>query len=245
MNHLKRKIFLSILFSISISCVYSQSNFRYGVKAGTNYSVFIGPGKPDRAVTPWMFDFGGFAEYAISEWSSFWVEPGIIQRCAVINEQIPYIPDSKIVIKEKNNYLTVPTLFNIRQGDDFFSTFVAVGPEFELLVQKRRIMNARIGNLVVPPTYYHNFTPHRLSSGFTFMAGVKVMGFIATGKFYTSFQNLYKGENIREVRYNTFTISLLYQINRPSMRSFNNGRNASLKNKFRYTYIRIKKSLKF
>ncbi len=239
------KILLGIIFILIESSNSNAQNFiRYGVKLGTNYSLFAGPDKPAHAITPWLLDVGAYYEYALTDYSSIWLEPGFVQRGVKIIEPLPYLDNSQINIYEKNNYFTLPIYFNLRQGDDFLSSFAGVGAEFEFLAQKKRTMYARINNLKVEPKNYYNFDPHRLNYGFIVGGGVKLMGVMITGKFYTSLQNLYRGRDIREIRYNTFTVSMIYQINRPQMRTYTNGRNSSFKNKFKYTYFRVKKRLR-
>lgn len=234
-----------LLLSFVICTLHAQRNMRYGVKIGTNYSLFTGPDKPSMSITPWLLDAGGYMEYAISDFSSVWIEPGYVQRGVKIIKPLPYLDGSEIKIFEKNNYITVPIFFKIRHGDDFLNSYVGVGTEFEILVQQRREMKARIYNLQVDPLNYYNYTPNFLNYGFTGAIGVNVMGVMVAGKFYTGLVNLYRERDAPEIRYNTFTINITYQMNRPRMTKYTNGRNVSIKNKLRYTYIRIRRALPF
>lgn len=209
-----KKYLIILAISLLIACsVNAQRDVNFGVNAGVAISGLSGSGAPDSYNK--MFDFTGglFLNTRISKFRSFMFELNYIRKSFNFTEDITLIKGGKLFVKEQNDFISFPAQFRIKKGDEYLNVFFSVGFEADFFIKNTRTGSASVDGFPVDYESFYNYDNNFYDYGFVAGIGVQYMAFSINLNGFISLRNMYYGEYLREMRYNTATLRLGYEIN--------------------------------
>jgi hypothetical protein len=128
-----KKLFLLVAAVFTVSFAQAQGGIKLGLKAGINYATVTGD-NADGADPKLGFHIGGYADYGINEMFSIRPELLFSGKGFKMEESESDIMEDgdkySVEITQQLNYLDVPVLAHIKQGNFFFEA----GPQISFLL---------------------------------------------------------------------------------------------------------------
>jgi len=233
-----RNLFLFV-FCLGVNTIApAQSIVRFGVNAGLNYSGFTGLNKPQNVEKGYGLKGGLFLDARTGKYGSLRVELNYSRRKAHFEESIQGINQSLLKLTETNDYTELPIFLRLRNGDETFKTFINIGGLVAVDVKKQRKGTVTIDQHNFDSENFYNDEVNFFDYGLSAGCGFQIDAFSVEARYYLSLNNLYTGENYREMRYYTYSLSVGYEINHPTVfkSSF---RKISLKQKIKHRWNQL------
>jgi len=218
---------------------FSQGNYlRWGMKAGGNISGFLGPDMPGAYDYGLGWTVGAYTDYRIKPYVSLWTEYNYMQRSVEFSEPIKYVDGGRLVIDERNDFFSVPVLLKFRQDNEIFNATAGVGASVSVLTRKARTIQVYIYDFPITRDPFYSSSPTWADYGANAAASLHFRAIFLDVKYYMSLRNIFQGEDAREMRYQTASVSLGYEFNHPEPFR-NRKRRYSARQRFLYNVKRI------
>ncbi len=212
---LKPLIFIIVII-LSGTVVYPQGGYlRWGVTGGGNISNFLGPDKPKVYEYGFGASLGLYTDYRMTTHVSIWTEYNYVHRSVQFSENIKYLEGGRMVIDERNEFFHVPVIFKVRQDNEVFNATFGVGGSASILTRKVRSIQVYINDFPIIKDPFYSSVPTWADFGATATGTLHYRAAFLDVKYYMSLRNIFQGEDAREMRYQTATISMGYEFNHP------------------------------
>ena len=210
---MKKYYYILFLFFFSFGSVHSQTNVTFGINAGAAMSGITGSSAPDSYNKMYDFTGGFFLNAKFTKFRSFIFELNYIRKSFNFTEDISLVKGGVLHIQERNDYVSLPMQFRIKMGDDYLNAFFSVGFEADFFIHNERTGYANVGEFPVGYESFYDYDNNSYDYGFVAGLGVQYMAVTLNLNGFMSLRNMYFGEYLREMRYNTVTLRLGFEIN--------------------------------
>lgn len=215
-----KNVKLIILLSILINYEFSFGQTDIGLNITGNYCGIWGPDKPQNFTPNWGYGGGGYLNFNSSSTLSPIIELNYAHRTFDFTEPIILLDNSSLNVLEKNDFIEIPLMIKFQKSDGVFSSNILLGWQASFLLYNEQILSASSDGHIITATDYYDFKNNFYEYGFLFGAGFQYRNYILQGRYYFAMRNIHGGDISREMRYNTLSVSLGYQLNYKPPKSF-------------------------
>ena len=216
-------LYISIIFLILIQNTNAQ-DVNFGMFAGVNETGIVGREKP---ATKMRLGYNGgfYLESNFEKGQSFQVELNYLYRKYSFSEAIPSLSKTTLNVSEKRHYLSVPIRFKLTKVSRKSKTFIDFGIQSNFLIYKTDTLSAFFKGVTIDARTYYNYEDAIFEYGATLGGGVQKGALIFRIESFISLNNMFKGDNAREMRFFDISANVGYQFNYVRPRAYNNRRN--------------------
>ena len=227
---MKQKLLILFLFFLFIEHKsFAQRDLRFGIHGGINVSTITGPDAPEKVIKGKTMNAGLLFEPRLNNYASLWTELNYNSKKFNFTESIPTLKSSSLSVSEKLDYISAPVMLRLRKGDDIILGFVQLGCEFSILANQKREVIAFEGAIQIPTEPYFDYTPIKLDFGFVCGLGFNLKALSFDFRTSIGLKNMYGNEDLREMRFRTYSINIGYELNHPRISKKNNRNDSPIK----------------